>query len=53
MKRVGVPGGAPRRTNDLRTRHIPVLLSKQCGKCLLPLLWNCRAHMLRLGNGAG
>jgi 16S rRNA (cytosine1402-N4)-methyltransferase len=28
MKRVGVPGGAPRRTNDLRTRHIPVLLSE-------------------------
>jgi 16S rRNA (cytosine1402-N4)-methyltransferase len=28
MKRAGVPGGAPRRTNDLRTRHIPVLLSE-------------------------
>ena len=28
MKRAGVPGGAPRRTDGLRTRHIPVLLSE-------------------------
>jgi 16S rRNA (cytosine1402-N4)-methyltransferase len=28
MKRDGVPGGAPRSTNELRTRHIPVLLSE-------------------------
>jgi hypothetical protein len=27
MKRAGAPGGAWRRTNELRTRHIPVLLS--------------------------
>lgn len=28
MKRVGAPGGAPRRTDVLGTRHIPVLLSE-------------------------
>lgn len=28
MKRAGVPGGAPRSTDTLRTRHIPVLLSE-------------------------
>lgn len=28
MKRAGAPGGAQRRTNELRDRHIPVLLSE-------------------------
>ena len=40
MKRAGVPGGAPRstdsrKTSDLRTRHIPVLLSEIVA-CLAP-----------------
>ena len=40
MKRAGVPGGAPRstdsrKTSDLRTRHIPVLLSEIVA-CLTP-----------------